>query len=50
MLSLIKLVAPVEFNDYIGAIRLPKATDVLEEGAIVWASGWGYVNDSKFIE
>ncbi|XP_065172976.1 mast cell protease 2-like [Atheta coriaria] len=40
-----KLVAPVEFNQYIAPIKLPRSTDYLEGGASVWFSGWGYVSD-----
>ncbi|XP_065172912.1 chymotrypsin-like elastase family member 2A isoform X2 [Atheta coriaria] len=43
-----KLVAPVQFTDYIGPIKLPKPTDYLAGGTSVWASGWGWVNDSSY--
>ncbi|XP_065172974.1 brachyurin-like [Atheta coriaria] len=42
-----KLVAPVQFTDYIGPIKLPKPTDYLAGGTSVWFSGWGWVNQTS---
>ncbi|XP_065171018.1 brachyurin-like [Atheta coriaria] len=46
-----KLVAPVQFTDYIGPIKLPQPTDYLAGGTTVWFSGWGWVhsNGEQFV-
>ncbi|XP_065172911.1 chymotrypsinogen 2-like isoform X1 [Atheta coriaria] len=41
-----KLVAPVQFTNFIGPIKLPKPTDYLTGGTSVWASGWGWMNNN----
>ncbi|XP_065171037.1 chymotrypsin-like elastase family member 2A isoform X2 [Atheta coriaria] len=43
-IALGKLVAPVQFTDYLGPIRLPKSTDFLAAGTPVWTSGWGWTS------
>ncbi|XP_065171935.1 serine protease 27-like [Atheta coriaria] len=39
--GLLELSSPVQYNDYIGSIRLPDATNILQSDKHVWVSGWG---------
>ncbi|XP_065171947.1 serine protease 27-like [Atheta coriaria] len=39
--GLLELSSPVQYNDYIGSIRLPDATNFLQSAKHVWVSGWG---------
>jgi len=45
-IALVKLVSPVQFNEYVNVICLPSALEVFPTGTLCLTAGWGHMEEA----